>query len=437
MTSSLIGILFVFGCQQQSTESIFKPQNEPSYFGQSVQETKIEFNSFLYVSKSVKVVNEKTIATNLNTVYKYMLGKIHETGSIAGKYNFTLQKVESVNDELYRVYYNFKGKGVFPKGLKTLNLHTVYFPNSLYKMSNNLCHKPDADVDAGNFWYDWNETLEGCPLKLNYHFGIVTAQLNPITETVRTFPEYDRLIVNNEVNISTFFGYADYSIRERQPIATKSGKIDLGTKQFLDFRDFLVNQMGMSVREWSENELRQVFNPKNIENLPYVLEFTKVTAKGLIRIKSVYAQTGLYHNSRGFHVFYQRALKNDAVVLYDGHSGIGKNINLNLIEESLGYKVTFNPNYQIVFMGSCLPYAYYTDMYFGRKVNTSDVNGTKNLDILAYAKEAHFGNGDNKTIVYAIDRYMTNTKKMSYQEIIGLKPLDFFGVIGDEDNPNN
>ncbi|MBC7421153.1 MAG: hypothetical protein H7328_10530 [Bdellovibrio sp.] len=63
-----------------------------------------------------------------------------------------------------------------------------------------------------------------------------------------------------------------------------------------------------------------------------------------------------------------------------------------------------------------------------------DPNGTKNLDILAYAKESHFGSVENLRLVLALDNYMVRGEKTSYQNIITKTPKDFFGVIGDEDN---
>jgi hypothetical protein len=156
-----------------------------------------------------------------------------------------------------------------------------------------------------------------------------------------------------------------------------------------------------------------------------------------IRIRLVLSDTGYAHNSAAFHAFLKEALANESVVIYDGHSGIGKNMDLAGIEKLRNIKLTLNPKYQILFFGSCVPYAYYTDMYFARKKSPTDPNGTLNLDIFTYGQESVFANDQDRSLTQALVRWAQQNYRTSYQEIIGSGSNYYFGINGDEDNPKN
>ena len=108
---------------------------------------------------------------------------------------------------------------------------------------------------------------------------------------------------------------------------------------------------------------------------------------------------------------------------------------MSRIESLRGLKLPLAKDYQILFLGSCVPYAYYTDMFFQKKAHSNDPAGTKNLDILAYGNESVFANVDDIRLTEAILKYMEKDKRTSYQDIITNDALYFLSVNGDEDNP--
>ena len=169
--------------------------------------------------------------------------------------------------------------------------------------------------------------------------------------------------------------------------------------------------------------------------VPYITEFNFAGKVANHRIRLILLDSGFYHNSTAFHQLLQESLAKESVVFYNGHSGIGHNLDLMAIEKLRSLKFILNPKYQILFLGSCVPYSYYTDMFFSRKKTAADPAGTANLDILSYGKESIFGNIEDQALTKALTRYAASGEKLSYQVIIRSSPNYFFGVNGDEDNP--
>lgn len=412
-----------------------QPDQNSSYFGRSVGEYQIEFQSFFLLNKTTSSIpNQKSISKNIETMYRFMLGQFKEIGSISNQYKYTLDSVEMAQDGRYLVSYTFTSKLVMGKDLKNITLYNLIETENLFEKSEGKCHQPDADISDSNFWYNWNPEKKGCPLQEGKHYYRTVLTPQPLVTTTKTYPEYSQLMKDEVLHVTLFVGYGDYQQTQRIPSLNQQNKVDYGAKAFLVYKDLLEKQLQMNSRVWSDEEVRKIYNPQKGSLLPYVEEFTKSYQGRMLKIKMIYAQTGLYQGSLGFHTFYQQALKNDSVIIYEGHSGIGKNVNLNLIEKNLGSSISLNPNYQIIHFGSCMPYAYYTESYFTKKKTDSDLYGTKKLDILSYAKEAHFGNVESHRLIKALDLYLARGLKTSYQDLITANPADYYGVTGDEDN---
>ncbi|MBC7458671.1 MAG: hypothetical protein H7235_10350, partial [Bdellovibrionaceae bacterium] len=187
---------------------------------------------------------------------------------------------------------------------------------------------------------------------------------------------------------------------------------------------------------YAEADISKVYSPTNSKNLPHGLILTKETYRGQIRIRLLYLETHLGNaNSKAFHYFWRDSLKNESVILYNGHSGIGRNLNLGYIEQEQGFKIHMSKDYQIIFFGSCMPYGYYTQMYFDRKATAEDPKGTKNLDLLVYGKEMYSSNREGYQVIRTLTNEMLYSFNFSYKDMVGHNPKNYFGVIGDEDNP--
>lgn len=425
---SLILFAMIIGCAKKADDIVVEA---PSYFGRDAVEAAFSFEAQIIAPASSATPTEASIQSSVKYAMKYVLGSIHEDGSVYAGFQTKINSVETLANGEYKVSYTLNGKGVFKASATEVKFNVPIVPEKLWALSKEKCHDPKEEVDEGNFWYSWNPERSRCPLVKNQHWMPIKVKLSPMPATADTYPEYERLIVNSQMTVSVFYGSADHDNQTWNPLDHD----DLGAESYKRTRDYLINTLGFVAREMSFEELTKVYSLRAKMPKPFAEELTKQTAKGLLRIRLFFLDTQYMHDeSITFHYLLKHALKNESVVFYDGHSGIGRNLNLDRIDSNREFKITFNSNYQLIYFGSCLPYAYYTDLFFKRKITPEDPNGTKNMDILAYAKESHFGNVENLRILLALDTYMINNEKTSYQKIITENPKDFFGVIGDEDN---
>jgi hypothetical protein len=419
------------GCSQKAEDLTIEA---PSYFGHGVHEAIISFDARVIVPKSSGKPTPDSIRSVVRYAMKFALGSVHDRGSIYAGFKLKINNFETLPNGDYKVFYNLSSKGVFEKGMTSVKFNIPIKPDKLWSLSKFKCHV-SPEVDEGNFWLLWNPENNGCPLIQNEDWQKVEAQLMAMPVTVDTYPEYERLISDQQLAVTLFFGAAKHDNKNWNPLDLNSN--DFGSRSYVVMRDYLVKTLGYSSRILSEDEIRSLYSLRSKTQMPFAEEFFKLTSKGKVRIRLFFLETAyLSNNNAAFHYILKSSLKKEAVILYDGHSGIGRNLNLDLLEANGNFKIQFNPNYQIISFGSCLPYTYFADSFFKRKVTAFDTNGTKNLDILAYAKVAHFGNVEHLRIILALDTYMTTSNKTSYQKIVSETPKDFFGVIGDEDNAN-
>lgn len=404
------------------------------YFGDFAKVSEFSFNAAVILPKSAGQPTEESLNKEVKLVTKYILGHMDDDGSISYAFKTKIIKVESASNTNYKVSYSFKGKGVFKSEFGEYEFYVPVMPRQIHALADGKCQDEKAtEVDSGNFWYDWKPEVQLCPLVEGEHYLKIKAALKVIPSTVETYPEYEKLIVNNKMTVTMFFGASDHSNSNWNPLAENHE--DYGAHAYQQTRQHYID-MGYSVRQITEAELRTIYTPKDSSKLPFGEELTKTGENGRsMQIRMYFLETQSTNNrSEGFHYFLRRVLKTDSVVMYDGHSGLGENLNLNKIEARHGFEIKLNPNYQLIYFGSCIPYAYYSDMFLKRKVTKTDINGTKNLDVLAYARESHFGNTENLRLISALDKYVFTDEKTSYQMMVTGLPTDMFGVVGDEDN---
>lgn len=411
--------------------------DDSSYFGDKVQEFTFSFQSEILIPMNLGEPTPSLVYKEVERSVKYALGRMHNDGSIypANKIKMISQVVDQAQPEHYRVKYSFSGKGVFAKTLKSYTFFLPLMTRQIYQQASKSgkCHHKDEDqVDSGSFWYQWDPALPGCNLVEKKDYVKVTAQLKPIDDTKETMPEYARLIRNKEMDITIFYGVNGKKETETNPTISQ----DVGALEFRNMQVFLMNEMGFKVAPYVEADMRKVYNPRNAKNLPYGLILTKETRRGLVRIRLLYLETHFGHpKAEAFHYFWRESLKNESVILYNGHSGIGRNLHLGSIEKEEGFKINMSKDYQIIFFGSCMPYGYYTQMYFDKKATPEDPKGTKNLDLLVYGKEAYSNNRESHQVIRILTSEMLYSLNFSYKDMVGHNPKDYFGVIGDEDNP--
>jgi hypothetical protein len=412
------------------------PKDSTEYFGAKNQEAQFTFETQIFMPTSKGTPTNDLVKAEFKLYSKYMLGQMRRTPNNAAavypKFSINVNKVEKVSASFNRVYVQFTGKGVFSPGQTNYTFLIPNYTADIYKKSQGLCMEA-TNVDAGNFWYHWDPKKAGCPLVSGADYSEVIAPLNYIASTTRTYPEYEKLVRNGGLRMTIFFGLENYDEQDWNP---NTNTKDWGGIGFRQQRTNLLN-LGFQSYTWSEAEVRKWYNPEAGKPIPYLETMTKNTPRGPMTVRLFLGNTGLEHDARGFHAFLKDAIWNDASVIYNGHSGIGKNLDIPRIADTRGYKLPISNDYQVFFLGSCVPYSYYTEMLFKKKSSSTDLTGTKGLDIIAYGNESIFGNSDDIRLTIALMNYMDSGFRTSYQDIIGSQDSYFLGVSGDEDNPTN
>ncbi|MEQ1723601.1 MAG: hypothetical protein ABL930_10525 [Pseudobdellovibrio sp.] len=365
---------------------------------------------------------------------RYMLGLMRSrektAAAIYPKWSFTTLETTKTSEGKWTAKYLLKSKGVFANGVTQYTFTIPHRPLEIFKKSEGKCMEKESE--DSNFWYHWEPLKEGCPLQEGLDYFNYTATLTPLANTTETYPEYEKLVDNNKtINATMFFGFENYDFPRWNP----EGGQDWGIIGYNKQRDFL-KSIGFTETVWTVEQVEKIYKAKD-GFVPYVIEMTLNGENANLRYRLVLADTGYSHNSTAFHAFLKESLLNDSLVIYNGHSGIGQNLDLASIEKLRGVKLNFNPNYQIIFLGSCVPYSYYTEMFFNKKKTASDPKGSLKLDILSYGKESIFANEEDHALTRAIVKWAQRGKKDSYQDIIRASPNYFFGINGDEDNPTS
>ena len=105
------------------------------------------------------------------------------------------------------------------------------------------------------------------------------------------------------------------------------------------------------------------------------------------------------------------SLMNADLIEYEGHSGLGENLNL---KEMFGDKEIFDPNKsQVIFINGCHSYSYYKNMFFDEKGNK------ENLDLILSGLTTISSDGPNN--VKAFIKYFLNPdtkRRVSFQSIL-------------------
>lgn len=318
------------------------------------------------------------------------------------------------------------------------NPDTVYAQS--LKNGFNTCGDPDYQ-DPEDFWHGFNPRRRGCALREGDGYFAFSAKLRPLTTKKISFPEYERLADRDGRIVISFLMGMDNGANLRDPMISR----DLNANNFRAIRRSLIGN-GYGPRLLAPSEIRRIVPaPVPRAAMPYVEELTKTVHQAgtnrefAIVVRMFYGQTGADEESVAFHWFLKDALENSAVVIYDGHSGVGAHLDLPSIEIRRGFRILPpQDRYQIYFFNSCSSYTHYNTMFFGRKITPRDPRGSKNLDIITTGLGTYFSasHDSNMALIGAIESWSAGRARFNYQQLIrDIDSKNLAGINGDQDNP--
>jgi hypothetical protein len=234
----------------------------------------------------------------------------------------------------------------------------------------NLCTDLDHNAPE-DFFYFWNPDQENCLLKDDQSKVLRlegTAEILPNTKL--TYPEYHKLYLKNELNISIFLGYID-DIKNYKKANTKDDA-------YVGMKRIEKNLTKLGYKKAEEKNNYQIFEDGSygagiaFSRLYLKKVKNKLGKEQTVRIKLYLSDTDAGSPDYTYWTEFIPEMVSTDIFIYDGHSGLGANLELSNFPD-----LKFNKNlYQIFVFNGCSSYPYYNQTYFQQK------GGSKNLDLI-------------------------------------------------------
>lgn len=434
---SILLAVFVAGCGVKANKEAADPNiiagdlyARGSALNTYSKEVVMDFDYFVFVTEdqfedtrsfaTMKEVFEDKIYDQIQHLFGSLkVGKLQGVPKLGPGQKITIDasslQYDKDNGE-YVVKYHYTGRALLDDGFGDVTkLALPRNPDYIYSQSKrNYNVNPCTDDhynSEGDFWYYWNATK--CPLITNgVEFDYVSVKLTKLPSTTKTYPEFDRLVRSAGQGKKKMTIYAFYGTVEEASMLNK----DLSNNSVLK----------KTFNETNDTFTKQGFTITNLTRLAdaaLLYEYEKnIPQSNLnITIKVYYGNTGIEEKDViEFYKLYKEGLEKGSVLFYGGHSGLGGNLDLEMIEENVG-KIRFAVNdYQIMFFDSCSSFPYYTQMYFSKKVTAKDKVGSKNLDIITNGLSSYFvrNNASIATLMTVINSAYEENKIYSWQEAI-------------------
>lgn len=366
-------------------------------------------------------------------------------------FDITFTKVEPGTEKgRIKLSYKFKGKTVFDKRAfknsdeALVPLKLPLSPDLIYSQSLdtkrgqpfNYCTDEHYN-DEGDFWYFWDPQYDNCKLAEDDELVLrIDGKLKMIPNTDEKYPDYNKLYNDNgnkkTLKIAILLGYVDDITNHRS-----AHRKDTAYQSFLDINKTL-KARGFTMlddKEHKKDSFRMSINGNQSKGANFLREFvstikTDTNKEVDVTIQVLLADTSLGSTDNTFRHYLVPAFEKSDVLIYDGHSGLGGNLNLKYLP-----KIKFNQNkYQIFFFNGCSSYSYYNGMFFDAK------GGTKNLDIVNAGLETSSDSSARNVLSFM--QYIIQGDLASYEQI--LKKLEksngaengtyLTGVMGETNN---
>lgn len=325
---------------------------------------------------------------------------------------------ETLEGDKKRITYEASLAVVWPKGSARPESYALALPKDTTALAafnakyDGTCGRNEYGQET--FWHDFDPTASGCRLDdADVHRATAAVRLHPQT-TQGMYPEYDRVWADGSLDVVAVFG-----------IISSNTPDDEGART----RDKLIAEVSGSLQNAQRVDAPETFG---------VIKDTTVTGTidvgGQARKVSLTALLVSEAANAGsaFERRYADATAKADFIVYEGHSGLGKNIN------ALARNTGAQPGkYQLMYLYGCQTLAYLEPAMHEKRIalNGADVDpeGTKFLDVIATALPA-YGDGGRSTI--ALYRTLLDTRApKTFSEIMtGISPLHLVTVFGEHDN---
>lgn len=319
--------------------------------------------------------------------------------------------IEKNQKSFARIYYKNSGQMILHNNAaeKVLakGLFNIPLPTNPFKIYRKKC--TDSHYDTfGDFWYFYDPYREGCerlsqdPLAQNVVIQVKKSKTRNIQRSAEL-----PLLRGDNGNGNLFSIYLIHGFSEDKKDPQDDGRINYqGAHDYLIEKGFAFERLK--------------------KNTPYSLNLYKKTvvlSTGetiRIEVKSLLVETAVESTSKVFADFFKQAVAKADVIIYEGHSGLGGNLNIPELERKAG-KFVFPNKKQIYYFDSCSSYSYYLDHFNAYKTKT-------NIDVVTNGLSSYFHT--SPLVLKEFLNYLVGTDNRNFQWMTILKKME--SVLGKE-----
>jgi len=325
---------------------------------------------------------------------------------------------ETAEGDKKRIAYDASLTVVWPKGSARPESYAFALPKDTTALAafnakyDGTCGRNEYGQDT--FWHDFDPTASACRLDdADVHRATAAVRVHPQT-TQGVYPEYDQIWADDSLDVVAVFG-----------IISSNTPDDEGART----RDKLIAEVSGSLQNAQRVDAPEARG---------IIKDTTVTGTidvgGRARKVSLTALLVQEAASAGpaFDQRYSEATGKADLIVYEGHSGLGKNIN------ALARNTGAQPGkYQLMYLYGCQTLAYLEPAMHERRTQLNgadrDPDGTKFLDVMATALPA-YGDGGRSTLALYRALLDTRAPRTFNQLMTGISPLHLVTVFGEHDN---
>ena len=415
-----------------------------------------------------------------------VLGENHVVGGIG---------IKSVNTEKITVHYKYYftkaliSKDILKNSSKRRGIQetiiTTHLPSTTRE--DKIYHKGCTDdhyFGFGDYWYFYDPYKEDCYDWMNQKRRTVEVDVKfrkpkHYEKSISHYPEFKKLYEDKKIKMIVIIGYNNHmnwqndegkvtssSISKKLEILKKliqsknsdmkinqflknnedEGKkptFDVGMENWEEMQDVLksLNFKKVEEKKWFSLGYEKIKGKKDLPGLNNFARFEKrLKGNKIATLDMVITDTDISSPDATFPLFWKKAIEDYEIISYNGHSGLGANLDLDgmniRLKEVNASKLQFKKNYQIIFFNGCSTYSYYNRKYFKAK------GGSQNLETILTGLPSYYSDmpGNNKAFLGPF----SNFDLISYPELVSdiektnlTTGTTLLFVNGEQDNPRN
>ena len=273
------------------------------------------------------------------------------------------------------------------------------------------------EYGQGDFWHDWNPKASGCSID-DADVTRSRATVKPFAgETTGKYPEYDLMWKDGELDVVAIFGLID---------GGGDSDSDPGVGEY---NRFIAGTQGM---------LTSAKSTKNAKTDSILRDTTltgTVTVGGKKRnVKvDVLLVSEMHSVGSDFDTRYDPISEKADLIMYDGHAGLGKNVNALARKGKVAKE-----KYQLVLLNGCQTFAYIDTTLNDRRIAANgaanDPAGTKFMDVMGNALPG-FANNLASMSLTLVGAAVKADQPKSFNQLMESMPQEHLVVVfGEEDN---